>query len=196
MTTYLGNRVDLLNPSPDTIDIVDIAHHLSQVNRYVGAARYPYSVAQHSFLLSHMVSEENALTALMHDATEAYLGDISYPLKALLPDYRSVEDRFWRVISEKYGLPYVMPQEVKVADTVIRYAERSALFTFVPDWGPDIEHDFMLPEVYPMSHARAEHAFRNRWLELVKPENNKKGKANESNGIEQPQLREATKLAV
>lgn len=182
MTTYLGNKVDLINPSPETIDIQDIAHHLSMVNRYTGASRYPYSVAQHSYLMSHMVSEENALAALMHDATEAYLGDISSPLKHLLPDYRAVEDRFWGVIANKYGLPLELPAEVKLADMAIRESEKVALFDFHLDWGPAPEHKFFLPEVYPMSHTRAERSFLQRWNELRLSNKNNERVSYEVNG--------------
>jgi len=183
ITTYLGNKVDLINPTPDMIDIVDIAHHLAQINRYVGAARFPYSVAQHSFLMSHMVSQENALAALLHDATEAYLGDISYPLKSLLPDYRAVEDKFWGVIAAKFGLPYDLPPEVKRADTLIRNAEKNALFLNSPDWHEVDSDEFIMPEVYPMSFTRAELSFRKRWLDLCDINNNKhKGVVYESNG--------------
>ena len=46
------------------------------------------------------------LQALLHDAAEAYLGDVSSPLKSLLPDYRAVEARMERVIAERFNIPY------------------------------------------------------------------------------------------
>lgn len=88
METWLGNAVDLLNPHPASIDIEDIAHHLSLTNRFTGAIRCPYSVAQHSLYVSMMLSGPDQLHGLLHDAHEAYLGDISTPLK-------NASDRQW-----------------------------------------------------------------------------------------------------
>lgn len=84
METWLGNRVDLLNPDPSQIDIRDIARHLSIINRFSGATKAPYSVAQHSLYVSMLVPEAWQLHALLHDAHEAYLGDINTPLKECL----------------------------------------------------------------------------------------------------------------
>jgi len=79
--TYSGKRIDFENPDPDQIDIVDIAHGLSNLCRFSGQSKYFYSVAQHSFYVS-LVCKENKLQALLHDATEAYMADVpglSYP---------------------------------------------------------------------------------------------------------------------
>lgn len=84
METWSGKRVDLLNPDPSQIDIRDIAHHLSILNRFTGATKVPYSVAQHSLYVSMLVPEHLQLHALLHDAHEAYTNDISTPLKECL----------------------------------------------------------------------------------------------------------------
>lgn len=81
METWLGNSVDLLNPDPKQIDIEDIARHLSIINRFTGAIRFPYSVAQHSLYVSMLLPESDQIHGLLHDAHEAYVGDISTPLK-------------------------------------------------------------------------------------------------------------------
>lgn len=81
METWLGNSVDLLNPDPKQIDIEDIARHLSIINRFTGAIRFPYSVAQHSLYVSMLLPESDQIHGLLHDAHEAYIGDISTPLK-------------------------------------------------------------------------------------------------------------------
>ncbi len=60
MQTCTGQKVDPFNPDPDTINIEDIAHHLSMLCRFTGAVKKFYSVAEHSWLLSRFVSPENA----------------------------------------------------------------------------------------------------------------------------------------
>lgn len=96
--------------------IEDIAHHMSLLCRYTGAARRFYSVAEHSLLLSTQVPLELALCGLLHDATEAYCNDLAKPLKRMLPDYNALEDRVWQAVALRYGLPVVMPEFVKLAD--------------------------------------------------------------------------------
>lgn len=133
--TYTGKRVNFPVPDPSSICIEDIAHHLSQIIRYTGASLVPYTVAQHSVYVSEIVSPEFALTGLLHDAPEAYLGDVNKPLKSLLPDYKRIENAFWTVISEKYGLPQKMPKEVHEADVQAFLAEWETIMP-KPQFGP------------------------------------------------------------
>ena len=53
--TYTGKAFDLLNPTPEMVEVTDIAHHLALINRFTGATAVPYSVAQHSVLVSQVV---------------------------------------------------------------------------------------------------------------------------------------------
>lgn len=83
--TASGRSLDLLKPDPRDVDIRDIAHHLSQINRYGGASCFPVNVAQHSVLalsigmqILHQPRATQIYT-LLHDAHEAYLGDITSP---------------------------------------------------------------------------------------------------------------------
>lgn len=126
-----GTLVDLSQPNPDDISLDDIAHHLSHMNRFVGGTRIPYSVAEHSALVCRilMLSKQPwavCWAGLMHDATEAYLGDISTPLKALLPDYREIEQRWERAISLKFGFNPDW-RVVKDADVLARQLEANEL---------------------------------------------------------------------
>lgn len=104
--TASGEDFWFLNPAPETIKIGDIASALSKLCRYTGHCRHFYSVAQHSVIVSHLVPEELALEGLMHDASEAYLGDISSPLKRLLPEYQVIEKSLESAIAAKFGLMF------------------------------------------------------------------------------------------
>lgn len=133
MQTYSGKKFDLLEPTQESIDINDIAHALSNLCRYTGHTEHFYSVAQHSIIAAANVPEENKLCALLHDATEAYINDISRPLKALLPEYRKIEDRIWHEIADKFYLPYEMPESIKKADIRLLATEKRDLLTVEPD---------------------------------------------------------------
>jgi len=121
----LTGSIDLLNPDPKDIHIEDIAHALSRICRYGGHCREFYSVAQHSWHVSHLVSQENALLGLLHDAAEAYIGDVVKPLKMLLPDYRLVEQRIEAAVFERFELEMTQEdkREVKLADEVLLRTE-------------------------------------------------------------------------
>lgn len=118
------NYVDLADPDPDQIDIEDIAHGLSHICRWVGHTRQFYSVAEHSLLCCNCADPEHALEALLHDAAEAYVGDVSTPLKAMLgPIYTDIEQRIDRVIRAKYGLPEQETLVVKRIDQSVMTLE-------------------------------------------------------------------------
>ena len=104
--TASGRAVDLLEPTPRSIEIEDIAYALAHTPRFAGAASEFYSVAQHSVTLSRVAPTiALARAALLHDASEAYLGDVASPLKRLLPRYQESESAFMQVISDKFAVP-------------------------------------------------------------------------------------------
>lgn len=114
MTYYIshsGKRINIADITADDIQLVDIAHHLTKICRYGGALdlNQHYSVAQHSLVLS-WYAEQNGYNLdvqralLMHDATEAYLGDIVSGLKKLLPDYKDIENKVYSLIMNKYNI--------------------------------------------------------------------------------------------
>jgi hypothetical protein len=104
--THSGRRVDLLTPKAVQISIEDVAHGLSMLCRFTGQIDRFYSVAEHSLILSQQFREPAvAMCALLHDASEAYIGDVSTPLKQVLGDvYKSIEYRLRLVICEALGL--------------------------------------------------------------------------------------------
>ncbi len=114
--TYIGKMFDVFDPDPNQIDIFDIAHHLALMTRFNGACKWLYSIAQHSVLCSQRAGdyyyprpreEELALALLMHDAAEAYLGDIVRPVKRKITDFAIVENQVMDAINERFDLPRV-----------------------------------------------------------------------------------------
>ena len=109
--TASGTWLDLWTLPADAIRIEDIAHHLAQLNRYTGAARRPYSVAEHSLgvveLMRHagVIDPSALLAGLMHDAHEAYTADLSSPMKLVIGDaWVRQERRIQRAVLGRFGL--------------------------------------------------------------------------------------------
>jgi hypothetical protein len=113
--TRSGQYVNVFEPDPATIIIEDIAHALSHQCRFGGHLPRFYTVAQHSYECMQLCPAHR-LTALMHDASEAYLLDIPKPIKAKLTNYAEIENRLMQVIAQKFGFAWPMPEEVKFAD--------------------------------------------------------------------------------
>jgi uncharacterized protein len=116
-----------LDPRPEEVELSDIAWALSMQCRYAGHVRRFYSVAEHSVMVSRFVLPEHALWGLLHDASEAYLVDLPRPIKRSMPDYRHHEDALMRVIADRFGLPWPMPDAVKQVDMGMLLIERRCL---------------------------------------------------------------------
>jgi 5'-deoxynucleotidase YfbR-like HD superfamily hydrolase len=102
ITTYTGKKFHYLSPTPEEIDIKDIAHALSLTCRFGGHCRSFYSVAEHSVRVAAEVPASSALFALLHDAAEAYLPDIPSPMKQDYKKWQALEGRIEKVIIKKY----------------------------------------------------------------------------------------------
>ncbi len=182
--THTGKAFDLLDPKPDQIDVEDIAHALAHLCRFTGHARRFCSVAQHSCFVAEIAAEfwqaehgtpcpaRVALAALLHDAPEAYIGDVSSPLKIALrgegtiSEYDQIEARICEAIYERFGMYTIragavnVPGLIKRADLIALATEHRDLFDGPPprSWG------VMLPEPcasrmvvpWPVAQARAE----------------------------------------
>lgn len=135
MTTYTGRTFWPLDPRPEEVCLEDIAHSLSHMARFNGHTKRFYSVAQHSIHLSAWVAEKHALHALLHDAAEAYVGDIIRPVKHALPEFDAIEKRVLEVILDGFELPREIPKEVFDADDRILHDERFALLHEDAGWG-------------------------------------------------------------
>lgn len=137
MQTYTGRQFWPLDPRAEDVFPADIAHALSLLCRYNGHIQRFMSVAEHCVQMSYAVSPENALWALLHDATEAYVGDMIRPLKRMMPDFKDAEDEVMEAIAERFGIDPVMPQEVHEADSRILLDERAALMPSTHVWDID-----------------------------------------------------------
>lgn len=122
-----GDYLDFSDPSACPLDIDTIAYALSNICRFGGHCRPFYSVAQHSVLVSELVPPEHQLEALLHDAAEAFIGDMVTPLKAMLPEYKRIEHNIESHIREQFRLPSVQNPLIKYADTVAFVTERRDL---------------------------------------------------------------------
>lgn len=139
MHTYSGKAVVLEALTVDMIEIEDIAHALSHLCRYNGHTRFHYSVAQHCCYVASFV-ENNAykLAALLHDAPEAYIGDVTHDLKNSpeMRGYKTIEYRVERVIARKFGLnseDFDLP-EIKTIDRRLAVTEKAQLFNYPIVW--------------------------------------------------------------
>jgi uncharacterized protein len=144
--TVSGRRINPFAPEPAAIDIGDIAHALANQCRFGGHCRRFYSVAQHSCVVADLAAGRGAdsdavLWALLHDAAEAYLGDLPHPVKhnsELGRIYREAEDALQQAIFQRFGLPPAPPPVVVGIDRAVLAAERRELMVAAWDW-PELE---------------------------------------------------------
>lgn len=172
ITTCSGKSIDLANPDPELIDINDIAHHLSQINRFNGATVEPYSVAQHSLIVSNIVGPKYALLGLLHDAAEAYIGDIVCPVKqSLNVFFGNFERPLLDAILTKYGTETDFDGlfRVETADMQARATEFRDLFD-VPLNKKDELPEPLDYRIEPKHHRLAKQMFLKRFHQLTKGE--------------------------
>lgn len=141
LNTYTGRKFRFLDPCPEDIVIEDIAAGLAHEARYAGQTRVHYSVAAHSVCALRAVqlcggTLDEQRWALLHDAAEAYVKDVPWPILAsgLASDLKAVEKRIMSVIAAKFGLSPIDPPLVKEIDLELLDVESSALLTRHPDW--------------------------------------------------------------
>lgn len=129
-----GSYLDLHNLRPEDIQVTDIAHHLSHLCRFGGATFEFYSVAEHSIHVARIVNTmlgrpDLAMAALMHDASEAYLGDVRTPMKHMpeMAPYRKLEAEVQEVIHQHFGISPLSEDDyniIKQADLIMLATER------------------------------------------------------------------------
>lgn len=165
---YSGNYFDFENIESNKIEISDIAHGLSNVCRFAGQCPEFYSVAQHSVLVSQLLPPHLQLQGLLHDASEAYMGDVAKPLKNLLPDYVALEKRVEAHIFESFGLPSTLDYMVKNADMRLLRTEQRDIMRCSDDWYYSSGVAALDEEIVPLSSKKAEELFLDQYLRLTK----------------------------
>lgn len=159
--TYTGAKFYPLDPRPGDININDIAHALSNICRFTGHVSEFYSVAQHSVMVSNLVSSQYAKWGLMHDASEAYICDVARPLKLSEPmkPYRQIEKRIMMVVAEKFGLCPAEPSIVKEADNVAIRTEGRDFGFKVQEWGLLADIKPVREKIVPLLPVEAKELF-------------------------------------
>lgn len=158
MRTRSGKNVDPLDLKPEDICIEDIAHALSNLCRFGGHCEVFYSVAEHSIRVADIVPPAYKLQALLHDATEAYLGDMIRPLKYRMPMYIDAERAVWQAIAKRFSIQPILHSSVKEADEVMLHTEGIHLMGDVSDWNIKakplaLKHDLAKTALSP-KHAK------------------------------------------
>jgi hypothetical protein len=167
--TFSKKKFYPLNPRVKDVDIADIAHSLSNTCRYAGHPEPFFGVAQHSVLVSYGVARRYALWGLLHDASEAYVSDVSTPVKHLpeMAPYRRIERNIMRVIAMAFDLEWPEPAAVKIVDRLLLRTEAEDLGLLTPEWECYNEPRLDIKISPWATHEEGEEAFLKRFLELV-----------------------------
>lgn len=133
--THTGKLFDLSMPDAELVDPRDIAHALAHICRFNGHTNKFYSVAQHSCIVADLVPSEHKLAALLHDAPEAYVGDMVRPLKRFMFSYQHIEELVWQSICGRFGVDTELPKSVLLADlTALATERRDLLPAHLAEW--------------------------------------------------------------
>lgn len=132
--TYSGKTVTLTDPRTDQLEIGDIARALAYNSHYGGHAPKFFSIAEHCLLVTELVKKHESdhpdllMMALMHDASEAFLGDMVKPLKVLMPDFQKIERRMTACINFRFKLDGSYMATIKKYDRMAQEIEFNAFY--------------------------------------------------------------------
>lgn len=174
--TYRGHYFSFENVEDNAVSILDIAHGLSNVCRFAGQSPRFYSVAQHSVLVMRILAQHHSVTdrrmlleGLMHDATEAFMGDMPTPLKRIMPAYMTLETRVHRHIMTKLGVNLEISPIVKLADAQALGLEKRDIMRNTDPWkalmGISVPKTMLIGMAY--SPAEAEEEFLDAYKRLT-----------------------------
>jgi len=163
-----GAWFDFCAPADSDFTIEDIAQGLANICRYSGQCSSFYSVAEHSVLVSE-VAAGFEFEGLLHDAAEAFIGDITRPLKQILPEYKRIEREVETAIFERFGISSMPAPEVKSADLRVLAAEQQQIMPKGTDWW--VQSEKIIPAPVVVRHLppdEAKQAFLARY-EALRP---------------------------
>lgn len=121
--THSGIEFHLNDPKPGLVQLGDIAHNLARIRRFNGATSANCSVALHSVIISHLVPQRYKVGAFLHDAAEAYIGDIIGPVKWMLGEpIKRIENKILEVIFDRFNV-----SPVYMSSSTIKHADLSCL---------------------------------------------------------------------
>lgn len=167
VSTFSGNRFYPLEPRIDHIAIEDIAHGLAYQCRFNGQTHEFYSVAQHSLIVSSLAPTDLRLAALLHDAAEAYLGDMVKPLKVLLPEFAAIEDQVSAMIATAFGIDFSDYGPIKRADLIALATEKRDLMPHSVERWAYLDGIRALPgRIVTMNPGQAKQAFLDEFARL------------------------------
>lgn len=167
VSTFSGQRFYPLEPRIDCVSIDDIAHGLAYQCRFNGQTREFYSVAQHSLIVSSLVPTDLRLAALLHDAAEAYLGDMVKPLKVLMPEFAVLEDKVTALIAKAFAIDFSDYGPIKRADLIALATEKRDLMPQSVERWAYLDDIRALPErIVAMHPADAKRAFLTEFARL------------------------------
>jgi hypothetical protein len=173
--TVTGKRFDLFESDADMIDPRDISHSLANLCRFNGHTREFYSVAQHSFIVAELIPEEHKLAALLHDATEAYLGDMIRPLKQWMSAYQDFEYLIWWRVCERFDIAPELPDCIHQADMIALATERRDLMPTDPAiWDCLVGIEPMVETIRPWTATEARLTFHQRLMDQLAIEHRRK----------------------
>ena len=167
VSTFSGNRFYPLEPRIDRVAIEDIARGLAYQCRFNGQTREFYSVAQHSLIVSALVPPTLRLAALLHDAAEAYLGDMVKPLKVLLPAFAAIEEQVSAIIATAFGIDFSDYGPIKRADLIALATEKRDLMPHSAERWAYLDDIHPLPQpIITMSPEQAKQDFLSEFVRL------------------------------
>lgn len=179
--TFSQKRFFLQDPRADEVDPIDIAHHLSNQCRFNGACKRFYSVAEHCVRVSWAIEEHItqhggglydetvaiAFWGLMHDATEAYVGDMVRPLKVHDKFFNETEAIVLRAVCDRFGMAYKEPALVRHFDLVMLATEKRDICTGDLLWSlPEDIKPLIGQYISGWNPLHAEQAWLDRFKEL------------------------------
>ncbi len=167
VSTFLGHHFYPGAPRIDDVHIEDIAHGLAFQCRFNGQTRDFYSVAQHSLLVAGLVPARLRLAALLHDAAEAYLGDLVKPLKAFFPEFSRLEEGVMAIIGERFSVTGFTDPAIKRADLIALATEKRDLMPHSSEAWASLGGIMPVPaRIQPQAPHEAKAAFLERFREL------------------------------